>query len=120
MNQQSRRAKLRIRLQVAEAEFSDLLVRSLRQCKDGGPGIFLTESKAQRLGDIYPSLVWNEAKQLENLGLEIHSLRQQLGESASETLYTRYQAYCTRDAANDPGGARLAAEFLAEVEAGLK
>jgi hypothetical protein len=116
MSRETRSAKLRLPLEVAEKEFRELLISSLQKCRDGSMGVFLTEAKAARLGDVYPRLVWPEARQLKSLAEEIKSLREQLGESTEGSLYAKYRQYCSRDGANDPGGARLAAGFLAEIE----
>jgi len=116
MSQETRNKKLRLKLKAAEADFHELLVASLRKCKDGNRGIFLTESKASRMGDVYPKLVWPEAKELEKLGKEIHSLRGQLGESIEGSLYARYLQYCLKEGANVPGGVKLAGELLAGME----
>jgi len=101
---------------VTEEEFRELLISSLQKCRDGSTGVFLAAAKASRLGDVYPRLVWPEARRLESLGEKIKSLREQLGEPTEGSLCAKYRQYCSRDGANDPGGARLAAEFLADIE----
>jgi len=118
MSRERIEAKLRLKLQFAESEFRELLISSLRKCQDGGRGIFLTEAEAQRRGDIYLKLVWPEAKQMKTLGEEIKSLREQLGEPTETSLYAKYLQYCAKNGSNDPGGNRLAAQFLAELEKG--
>jgi hypothetical protein len=116
MGRENRDKKLRLKLNAAEADFRELLRASLRKCRDGSRGVFLTEAEANRMGDVYPQLVWLEAKQLDSFGKEVASLRQQLGEPMEESLYARYQQYWARTGPNDPGGAKLAAEFLAEID----
>jgi hypothetical protein len=116
MSRETRNTKIRLRLKAAEESFRQLLTSSLEKCTDGSLGIFLTEAKTTRLGDVYPRLVWPEAKQLERLGKEITSLRGKLGEPMEGTLYPRYQEYCARDGPNEVGGQKLAAQFLAEIE----
>jgi hypothetical protein len=104
MSRETRDAKIRLRLKIAEEGFRELLTSSLQKCTDGSLGVFLTEARATRLGDVYPRLVWPEAKQLESLGKEINLLRGQLGEPMESTLYSRYQEYCARDGSNEVGG----------------
>jgi hypothetical protein len=116
MSRKTRDAKIRLRLKIAEEGFRAVLTSSLRKCEDGSLGVFLTEAKATRLGDVYPRLVWPEAKRLESLGKEINLLRGELGEPMEGTLYTRYQEYCTRDRPNEVGGKKMAAQLLAEIE----
>jgi len=116
MSREGRSEKLRRKLNATEAEFRELLVASLRKSSDGGKAVFLTEAQADRRGDIYSRLVWPEAKQLETLGREIDSLRQNLGEPSEGSLYARYQHYCSLEGPNQPGAAKLASQFLAEIE----
>ena len=120
MSKAERLEKLRAKLDATEVEFRDLLVASLHKCKDGGRGVFLTEAQAASKGDVYAQLVWPEAKQLEALGQEIDTLRQKLGEPGDGSLYAKYRHYCSLEGPNERGGAKLASQFLAEIEAERK
>jgi|SRR5579862_6984880 len=116
MSRETKSDKLRVRLEAAEGDFRELLISSLQKCKDGSLGVFLTDAKASRLGDVYPRLVWPEARRLERLGDEIRSLRAELGEALEGGLCTRYSEYCAMDVPNEVGSKKLATEFLAEIE----
>jgi hypothetical protein len=116
MSRAERLEKLRAKLNATEVEFRELLVASLHKCKDGGRGVFLTEARAASRGDVYARLVWPEAKQLEILGQEIDTLRQKLGDPRDGSLYSKYRYYCSLEGPSEPGGAKLASQFLAEIE----
>lgn len=117
MSRNSREQKLRQKLAVAESEFRELLISELRKCADGSLVIFLTESEANRRGDVYPRLVSAETKELEKLGREIEDLRNKLGEPNDGSVYAKYKQYCSRTGSNDLGERKLAVQFLAELEA---
>jgi hypothetical protein len=98
-----------------EKEFRELLITALKDCRDGGPGIFLLPEKADRIG--FSRFVWPETKELETLGEGIRELRLLLGLPLEESIYEIFLKYCNLDGSNAPGGAKRAAALLKEIGA---
>ncbi len=100
-------------LKSLEMEFRDLLVGALRQCSDGGTGVFLLSQKAENLG--WSRFVWPVTKELELLGERIRVLRTSLHMPIEESIYGVFLKYCNIDGANAPGGAKRAKQLLTEI-----
>ena len=100
-------------LKALEMEFRDLLVGALRQCSDGGTGVFLLSQKAENLG--WSRFVWPVTKDLEVLGERIRDLRTLLDMPLEESIYGVFLKYCNINGANAPGGAKRAKQLLAEI-----
>jgi hypothetical protein len=92
-----------------------LLIAALKQCDDGGPGVFLLSQKAEKQG--WNWLVWPVAKELEAMGERIRELRISLVMPLEESLYEVFLKYCNIDGPNAPGGAKRAAALLKEIGA---
>jgi hypothetical protein len=102
-------------LGLLEREFSDVLISALKNCKDGGRGVFLTTEEARAAG--WSRFVWPETKQLERLGQRIAEIRDSLDLSVEQSPYGLFLKYCNITGPNAPGAAKLAMQCLQELGA---
>jgi len=105
-----------------EARFEEKLAEALRSCAAGYIGMFGRNDAV--LDAHYGRNSWRmkseDARQLLEMVDEIASRRAELGYVEPNPLCARYLEYRARHKANDPGEDKLATEFLAELEDGLR
>jgi hypothetical protein len=107
MSRASRQEKAKKKLQALELEFEQLLRGALRSCAGGRWGLLGQYPEQYRL---------KEAEQLETLGREIGSLRQELGIVDEFWHYSRFIHYRSIQGSNALGEPKLAKGFLEEIE----
>ena len=73
MSRAARTEKQHHELISLEKEFRQLLIGALKECTDGGDGVFLLSEKAEERG--LSRFVWPVTKELETLGERIYELR---------------------------------------------
>ncbi len=115
--QQKRRDRLEAALASLEAEFRAHLITALKRCEQGSWGLFaqnfqldLPEGMKKRA---YTS---SGAQELEALGAEIARVREELGIAEPHALYAQFLAKRGYKGENSLGEARLAAEWLREID----
>jgi hypothetical protein len=115
MSRAARAEKQHQQLIAIENEFRQLLIGALKECTDGGDGVFLLSERAEELH--LARFVWPVTKELETLGGRIYELRSLLGMPLAESIYSVFLNYCKSDGTpNALGGMKRAAKLLKEIE----
>jgi hypothetical protein len=94
------------RLEKLESEFLLLLPRILKQCAAGRWGLFGQNDHFEESSYLH----WPEAEQLKDMAREIHSIREDFGESNPQV--ERFLHYCSLRGPNVPGEPKLAQSLL--------
>ena len=120
MSKESRRRKLETSLRQFETEFTVLLVSELRRCAAGEWGLFGQNENLlqQSAPHLLRSLPYPQGRKLIKLGQEITALRKDLGNPGEFEPYARYLEYRSLRSSNTPAEPKLAAQLLAELDAG--
>jgi hypothetical protein len=110
--QQKRRERLEKALASLEAEFRTRLILALKRCEGGAWGLFGQNNYMKE--HFYAC---SGAQELDALGAEIAQIREELGIAEPFSLHAQLLEKRGRKSENDLGEARLAADWLKELDA---